>query len=67
VVSQVAGATDVREGGLMPGDVIHAVNRTPVPGLPELRAALDALKAGESVVLQIERLGRLMYLAFTIE
>ena len=67
VVSQVAGATDVREGGLQPGDVIHAVNRTPVPGLPELRAALDALKAGESVVLQIERLGRLMYLAFTIE
>ena len=67
VVSQVAGATDVREGGLMPGDVIHAVNRTPVPGLPELRAALDALKAGESVVLQIERLGGLMYLAFTIE
>jgi serine protease Do len=67
VVSQVAGATGVREGGLQPGDVIHAVNRTPVPGLPELRAALDALKAGESVVLQIERLGRLMYLAFTIE
>ena len=67
VVSQVAGATDVREGGLQPGDVIHAVNRTEVPGLPELRAALDALKAGESVVLQIERLGRLMYLAFTIE
>ncbi len=67
VVSQVAGATDVREGGLQPGDVIHAVNRTPVPGLPELRAALDALKAGESVVLQIERLGGLMYLAFTIE
>ena len=67
VVSQVAGATDVREGGLQPGDVIHAVNRTEVPGLPELRAALDPLKAGESVVLQIERLGRLMYLAFTIE
>ena len=67
VVSQVAGATDVREGGLQPGDVIHVVNRTPVPGLPELRAALDALKAGESVVLQVERLGRLMYLAFTIE
>ena len=67
VVSRIAGATDVREGGLDPGDVIHAVNRTPVSGLPELRAALDALKAGESVVLQIERRGGLMYLAFTIE
>ena len=67
VVSTVAGAFDSREGGLAPGDVIHAVNRTPVTGLPELRAALDALTAGQPAVLQLERQGALIYMTFTVE
>ena len=67
VASTVAGAIDSREGGLAAGDVVYAVNRTPVAGLSELRAALDALKPGDPVVLQLERRGELMYLAFTVE
>lgn len=67
VVSTVAGAIDAREGGLAAGDVVYAVNRTPVSGLAELRAALDGLKTGDAVVLQLERRGELMYLAFTCE
>ena len=31
--------------------MIHAVNRQPVAGLAELRAALDAVKSGDPVVL----------------
>ena len=65
VASTVAGAIDARDGGLAAGDVVYAVNRTPVAGLTELRAALDGLKTGDPVVLQLERRGELMYLAFT--
>ena len=61
------GAIDTREGGLGAGDIIYAVNRKPVAAVEELRAILDKLKAGDPVVLQIERRGELMYLAFTVE
>jgi serine protease Do len=67
VVSTVAGAIDAREGGLDVGDVISAVNKTPVRELSELRTAIDGLKAGDPVVLQLERRGELTYLAFTVE
>jgi len=60
------------EGGasgiaLQPGDVIHAMNRSPVESVEGLRQAVLAVKAGEPVVLQIERQGRLNYLAFEME
>ena len=67
VASTAAGAIDSREGGLAAGDVVYAINRTPVAGLVELRAALDALKPGDPVVLQLVRSGELMYLAFTAD
>jgi serine protease Do len=67
VVSTVAGAIDPREGGLAPGDVIHAINGNSVQSLAELRASLELLEAGDAVVLQLERRGEYMYLAFTIE
>jgi S1-C subfamily serine protease len=64
VASRVTGALDAQEGGLEVGDVIYSINRNPVA---ELRTALDAFKPGDPVVLQIERRGQLMFLAFTIE
>lgn len=51
------------EGELVPGDVIHAVNRTTIRNLDALRLAIDALKPGDPLVLQIERDGELMYVA----
>jgi serine protease Do len=67
VASTVAGAIDSREGGLAAGDVVYAINRSPVVGLPDLRAVLDLLKTGDPVVLQVERRGELLYLTFTME
>jgi S1-C subfamily serine protease len=67
VASTAAGAIDSRDGGLAPGDIIYAVNTKPVAGLAELRAALDALTPGDPVVLQLERRGMLMYLAYSAE
>ena len=67
VASTFAGATDSRDGGFAPGDVIYAVNRVPVSGLGDLRALLERLRSGDPVVVQVQRRGELMYLAFTLE
>ena len=67
VVSTVAGAIAARDGGLAAGDVIVAVNRTPVNRLSDLRSTMDSFKTGDPVVLQLQRSGELMYLAFTVE
>jgi serine protease Do len=55
------------ETGLQSGDIIHALNRVDIISLDGLRQALDKLKTGDSVVMQIERQGRLMYLASDVE
>jgi S1-C subfamily serine protease len=67
VASASAGALDSDIGGLQPGDVIHAVNGQWIADLPALRQAIDAARPGAPVVLQLERRGVLMYLAFTVE
>ncbi len=50
-----------------PGDVIRAVNRTPVRSLAELRQAVEGLKDGDPVVVQIERQDMLTFVAFEID
>jgi serine protease Do len=55
------------DGRLQPGDVIHSVNGKAIRNLPELRAAVDALKRGDAMVLQIERDGELQYVALRAE
>jgi S1-C subfamily serine protease len=67
VASASASALDSDNGGLAPGDVIHAVNGQWISDLPALRGAIDAAKPGAPVVLQVERRGVLMYLAFVME
>jgi serine protease Do len=67
VVSTVADAINASEGGFAAGDVIYAVNSRRILGLSDLHMILDELKAGDPVVLQLERQGVMMYLAFTVE
>jgi serine protease Do len=52
---------------LATGDVIHAINGAPVDTIESLRSALDRLKSNASVVLQIERERKLMFIAFQNE
>jgi serine protease Do len=53
--------------GLQAGDVIHQLNITPIDSMDTLRAAVGALKAGDAVVLQIERGGGLLWVSFEME
>lgn len=64
-----AGSTrDLASGtGLQPGDVIYSVNGTPVTTVPVLRKKLDEFQPGDTPVFQIERSGRLMFVAVELE
>jgi serine protease Do len=55
------------ETGLQAGDVIHRVNETPIDSTETLRTAVNRLKAGDAVALQIEREGELMFVSFEME
>lgn len=49
---------------LRAGDIVHAANQAPLKSVQQLRAMLRDIKNGQSVVLQIERDGKLRYVAF---
>jgi len=65
----VARAADLLgpDTGLRSGDVIHSVNTTSVDSVDSLRARLREIKPGGPVVLQVEREGKLEWLAFEME
>jgi serine protease Do len=65
IAAKAAGPSE--DSGLETADVIHKVNTTDIASLDGLRAAIDALKPGDPVVLQVERNGTLRYLAFDWE
>jgi serine protease Do len=56
-----------QEIGLLPGDIIHSINRLPILTVEALRSALEGLKPGSPVVLQVERGRQLQYVAFEME
>ncbi|MEJ2721454.1 MAG: trypsin-like peptidase domain-containing protein [bacterium] len=49
------------------GDVIYTMNTTRIIDLKTIRDAADALEPGDPVVCQVERNGRLMYVAFEVD
>lgn len=49
------------------GDVIYEMNRMPTLTVKGVRDTLEMMKPGDAVVLQVERGGRLMYLAMELE
>ena len=65
VAARASGARS--EVPLAPRDVIRSINGTKTFTLYQLRTALQALKRGAPVTLQVQREGRLVYVAFTYE
>ena len=58
--------TDARTG-LAVGDLIRSLNSTKVGTVDELRTRIENFKSGDPVVLQVERHGRLKFVAFEID
>jgi S1-C subfamily serine protease len=52
---------------LQAGDVIHAINGSPVASLDFLRDKVKSLARGSAVALQVERDGEMQYISFEIE
>jgi serine protease Do len=52
---------------LQMGDVIYELNNAKIGNVGELKKALQTLKAGDPVALQIERLGQLQYVLVSVE
>ena len=67
VVVALTPGPDTQSRSFQAGDVIHSLNNTPVKSVEQLRAALHQLKAGDPVVLQVERQRKLHYVAFDME
>ena len=65
VAAWAAGATI--EVPLLVGDVIRELNGSPMNTLDKLRSMLWGLSPGAAVTLQVQREGRPMYLAFTLD
>ena len=61
LVIALAGAGLAAQNAIEPGDVVHAINGSPVDGVDSLRSALEAVPDGTPIVLQIERAGMLSY------
>jgi len=55
------------EEQLLPGDVIYSVNNVKVASMEELRAATRDLTLDKPVVVQLERAGRVRFLAVSAE
>jgi serine protease Do len=55
------------EIGLQAGDVIHALNGSPIATVEALQSAAARIQRGDPVALDIEREGKLLYLAFEME
>ncbi len=49
---------------LLPGDIVYEINQQTVESVQQVRSALQPMKPGQSVVLQIERGSQLQYVAF---
>jgi len=67
VVAALSPGPDSETRGLHVGDIIHALNHTPIESVEQLRSALHQLKSGDAVVIQVERQGKLQYVAFDME
>jgi serine protease Do len=66
VTAQTAG-TNAVQTGLQAGDIIYVVNHTPVQSTSQFLEMVRSFKPSDAVVLQIERNGKLQYLAFEME
>jgi serine protease Do len=66
VVAQTTGP-NAADSGLQAGDIIRTIDRTPLQTTAQFETLVRNLRPGDPVVLQVERKGKLQYLAFEME
>ena len=66
VVASVDDSSPAEAAGVQPGDVIREVNRQRVRTVAEFSKAIQGLKAGDRVMLTLQRAGTSLFVAFTV-
>jgi S1-C subfamily serine protease len=64
LVSAQTSFAGEEEIGLTTGDIIHSINGIPIQSVESLRDALDKIKPGSAVALQVERDEQLQFMEF---
>lgn len=64
VVVAQSPAMNSYTSSLRAGDILHSLNQKPIESVEQLRSMLHGIKSGQAVALQIERAGKLQYVAF---
>jgi len=67
LVASLAARPGGPGGVLAPNDVIYTVNGQPVSTLPELRSLLEKAPVDDTVILQVERGGKIRYVEVPVE
>ena len=68
VVGAIPAEFAGRDPGIVPGDIIYAVNRRKVETVAQLMEAMyGVLKPGDAVVMEVERQRQLIYVAFELQ
>ena len=67
LVAAMSADAPTSEQALHAGDVIVSFNGAPVTNLADLRSAVGRLATRAAVVLQVQRLGQLMFVALEVE
>jgi serine protease Do len=66
LVIEVEPGSSADDGGVQPGDVIHAINHVRVNTVADLLNVMHSLDRDSTVLLAIERHGNMLYLAFDL-
>jgi serine protease Do len=66
LIIEVIPGSSADGAGILPGDVIHAMNRTPVRKTDDLLSVMSNLKKDSTVLLKLERHRQVFYLAFEL-
>jgi serine protease Do len=67
VVGHTKNESEAADTGLQTADAIHGLNGKPVLSVEQLRTTLDGLVRRSPVVLEVERNGQTVFLAFELE
>ena len=65
-MAQISGPNAL-DTGLETGDIIRTIDRTALQTTSQFENLVRNVRSGDAVVLQVERNGKLQYLAFEME